>query len=609
MSDWRDVTIGSVCDVIAGQSPKGENYNDQGDGLPFYQGKKAFGDKYLGPPEQWTTQVTREAIAGDVLMSVRAPVGPINFATNTICIGRGLAAIRARSDLDRDFLYYALLDMQDEIVGTEGAVYASINKTQIERLTIPLPPLAEQKRIVAILDEAFAAIDAATANARKNLDNARELFESHLNAVIESLPRDWRRERLDAVTTKIGSGATPNGGAKSYQNAGVALVRSLNVYDRDFRNENLAYLSDDQADKLSNVVMEPHDVLFNITGASIARCCTASTVPFPARVNQHVMIVRPDLGELLPDFLCYSLTARCNKDRLLGIGDDGGSTRQAITKAQIQGFEVAFPTVERQAQLVARLNIVERHSDQLARRYTRKLALLAELKQSILHRAFTGELTADEPVPTLLFSDAMPAPKERKTTDEFVEAVLIALFVRHMTDEKFALGRKRYNKLCYLAHRKNEDDVFEHYLKMPAGPYSPWARYGGPERIALGNGYIQSVRRGDFSGFVPGPGIAKVDQYWENYPVCRAVEWVVKRFRYSTTDELELLTTVDYAAIELGQNGLGVNRDNVKTVLASHPDWIKKLKRSLFSDLSIERSIIQLADLFPATVGSIVRTA
>ncbi|WP_423910597.1 restriction endonuclease subunit S [Candidatus Spongiihabitans sp.] len=180
MAGWEQATLGIVCEVIAGQSPKGSNYNNSGDGLPFYQGKKEFGDRYLGAPTKWTTQITREATAGDVLMSVRAPVGPINFSTERICIGRGLASIRAKEQIHRDFLFYLLLSMQEQITGSEGAVFASINKKQIESIRFRKPTIPEQERIVAILDEAFAAIATATANTKKNLANTRELFASQL---------------------------------------------------------------------------------------------------------------------------------------------------------------------------------------------------------------------------------------------------------------------------------------------------------------------------------------------------------------------------------------------------------------------------------------------
>jgi restriction endonuclease S subunit len=91
---WEMVELGEVCEVISGQSPEGKYYNEKQEGLPFYQGKTEFQDMYVGEPQKWTSQTTKIALKGDILMSVRAPVGPVNFATQEICIGRGLASIR-----------------------------------------------------------------------------------------------------------------------------------------------------------------------------------------------------------------------------------------------------------------------------------------------------------------------------------------------------------------------------------------------------------------------------------------------------------------------------------------------------------------------------------
>ena len=149
---WETRTIGDVCEVIAGQSPEGKFYNADGKGTPFYQGKKDFGDKFIEAPTSWTTQTTKLAKAGDILMSVRAPVGPVNFTTGEVCIGRGLAAIRSSAELNRDFLFYQLWHLQPKIAGREGAVFASINKAEIKALPLSFAPLAEQQRIVGILD-------------------------------------------------------------------------------------------------------------------------------------------------------------------------------------------------------------------------------------------------------------------------------------------------------------------------------------------------------------------------------------------------------------------------------------------------------------------------
>ena len=150
--DWPVKTLGDVCEVVAGQSPEGKFYNKDGKGVPFYQGKKDFAERVLGSPTTWTTEVTKLARPGDILMSVRAPVGPVNLCPIKACIGRGLAAIRPSSNTDTDFIYYYLESIQSEIAGTEGAVFASINKAQIAGLRCPVPPLEEQKQIVARLD-------------------------------------------------------------------------------------------------------------------------------------------------------------------------------------------------------------------------------------------------------------------------------------------------------------------------------------------------------------------------------------------------------------------------------------------------------------------------
>lgn len=167
----------------------------------------------------------------------------------------------------------------------------------------------------------------------------------------------WVTKKLGDVTTKIGSGATPLGGEEAYKTEGISLIRSLNVYDDGFRRAKLARIDGEQADALSNVVVEPHDVLLNITGASVARCCLAPADSLPARVNQHVSIIRPIKGKLDSSFLHYLLISKSYKDRLLHTGEEGGSTRQAITKAQLQEFVVEYPeSISEQRRIVGILD-------------------------------------------------------------------------------------------------------------------------------------------------------------------------------------------------------------------------------------------------------------
>jgi type I restriction enzyme S subunit len=153
----------------------------------------------------------------------------------------------------------------------------------------------------------------------------------------------WTKKQLRDVTTKIGSGATPLGGETAYKSEGISLIRSLNVHDWGFRTKDLAFIDAKQAEQLDNVIVEAGDVLLNITGASVARCCIVPDELLPARVNQHVSILRTKKDQLLPKLLHYMLIAKDYKERLLNAGEGGGSTRQALTKAQLQEFLIEYP--------------------------------------------------------------------------------------------------------------------------------------------------------------------------------------------------------------------------------------------------------------------------
>jgi type I restriction enzyme S subunit len=294
------------------------------------------------------------------------------------------------------FVYYSLskdyaIQIEKQIT---GATRQRISRKNLGLIEIPIPPLSEQKRIVAILDEAFAAIDKAKANTEKNLQNAEELFESYLQNVFANPEEDWKEKVLKEVTTKIGSGATPRGGNESYKVEGISLIRSMNVHDFEFRERNLAFIDEQQAKELNNVTLQENDVLLNITGASVARCCVIPKEYLPARVNQHVSIIRAKSDIIDPIFLSLLLTSKFYKDQLLFTGEQG-ATRQAITKAQLEVFKIAFPKSKKEQQnIVSKLDTLSIETKKLETIYQQKLDHLEELKKSILQKTFNGELTA-----------------------------------------------------------------------------------------------------------------------------------------------------------------------------------------------------------------------
>ena len=154
---------------------------------------------------------------------------------------------------------------------------------------------------------------------------------------------DWTWVRLGDHCSKIGSGATPAGGKDSYLTSGpFCLIRSQNVYNDGFTPSGLAYISNEQAKKLDGVTVQENDVLLNITGDSVARVCLAEAKYLPARVNQHVAIIRPNPEKLDSRFLRYFLASPFQQDVMLGLAAVG-ATRNALTKVMIENFKVPCP--------------------------------------------------------------------------------------------------------------------------------------------------------------------------------------------------------------------------------------------------------------------------
>lgn len=149
---WQWVKLGEVAYVIMGQSPPSASYNEEGEGLPFYQGKADFGPLYP-TPRKWCIQPKKIAQRGDVLISVRAPVGPTNVCPDKSCIGRGLAALRPKERLDNLYLLYWLRYLEASLATMgQGSTFGAISKGDVEQIHLPLSPLSEQRRIVAYLE-------------------------------------------------------------------------------------------------------------------------------------------------------------------------------------------------------------------------------------------------------------------------------------------------------------------------------------------------------------------------------------------------------------------------------------------------------------------------
>lgn len=198
---WANAALSEVTEVIMGQSPPSSAYNDVGLGLPFLQGKAEFGA--LRPmPVKWCTDARKVAEADDILVSVRAPVGPTNLSPTRCCIGRGLAALRPLAGLETRFLLYQIRAREHELERLgHGVTFKAIRKKELTSWLTLVAPLPEQHRIVAKIESLFAKLDEGVAALKRAEANLERYRASVLKAAVEGrLTEQWRRENPPTET-------------------------------------------------------------------------------------------------------------------------------------------------------------------------------------------------------------------------------------------------------------------------------------------------------------------------------------------------------------------------------------------------------------------------
>lgn len=253
-----------------------------------------------------------------------------------------------------------------------GSLSPTINWRDLKTLEFALPDLATQRKLAETLwsindtMEAYKKLISATDELVKS-----QFMEQFGDPVAN--PKGWIVSSIKDVTNKIGSGATPKGGNSVYIAGGVSLIRSMNVYNGYFEPDDLAHISTDHAKLLDGVALQKDDVLLNITGASVARCCIVPEDVLPARVNQHVCILRCDISNVLPTFLNQQLITSQYQKVLWSVAEAGGGTRQAITKQQIENFRIILPPLALQEQFAA-----------FVRQSDKSKLLISRLKEFIL---------------------------------------------------------------------------------------------------------------------------------------------------------------------------------------------------------------------------------
>jgi len=395
---WPITRLGEICEriTVGHVGITSPHYCD--DGIRFLRTQNVghsgldLEDKKYITAEFHASLKKSQVKPGDILMS-RVITRSINCALIPKELGPANCAnvvlVRPGDLLLPHFLVYYIrsADAQRHLLDRKvGSAQLVVNTKVIQNWPVPLPPVSEQQRIVSILDEAFERIATAKANAEKNLQNARALFQSHLQSIFTQGGEGWVATTIGNVIRFIDyRGKTP---AKT--TSGIRLITAKNVkmgYVQQAPMEFIASAS--YSSWMTRGIPQKGDVLFTTEAplANVAQLDTEEKVAFA----QRIIIMQPERASLDGTFLKYLLLSGPIQQRIRAEGT--GATVQGIKASLLKSIKISFPkTLAKQNEVVEKLDALNDETQRLESIYRRKLAALEALKKSLLHQAFTGQL-------------------------------------------------------------------------------------------------------------------------------------------------------------------------------------------------------------------------
>jgi len=383
---WVKCCLADANTIIAGQSPESKFYNMNNEGLPFFQGKTDFGQLY--PTNRvYCSAPKKLAEKDDILLSVRAPVGPTNLARETVAIGRGLNAVRPLGGILTRYVLYYFKHIEPVFSGQgTGTTFSAVTVDNVKNLTFPLPPLAEQHRIVSKIDALFSKLDKGVETLQTIRQQLRTYRQSVLKWAFEG--KDWQFQPFSSVAPS---------------RLGKMLDREKNTgtLQKYLRNVNVRWFGFDCSDilemKIEDDEIERYQVkkgdLLICEGGEPGRCAvweSDQTIAFQKALHR----VRPN-PKMTAEFLMYYISHVTATGSIKHFFT--GSGIKHLTGESLKRVPVPVPSLSEQTAIVAAIESRLSVCDKIESIVDESLAKAEALRQSILKKAFTGQLVPQDP--------------------------------------------------------------------------------------------------------------------------------------------------------------------------------------------------------------------
>jgi type I restriction enzyme S subunit len=387
---WDFLQLKDIAKVNMGSSPPSSTYNEDGDGLPFFQGNAEFGSLY--PEEnQWCTDPQKVADKDNILISVRAPVGDINIAPYRCCIGRGLAAIEGEETSNK-FIYYYLKQFNPKLQSySQGSTFSSINKKVLETFFVNYPPLPEQKKIASILSSVDKSIEKTDEVIEETKELKKGLMQELLtkgighsefkDTILGKIPAKWDIKKLRDICNKVTDGThdTPK-----EVNDGYPFITAKNITNGKLDFEDCGYVSEKDHKKIiSRSKPEKGDILFTHIG-TIGQTVEVN-VDFEFSIK-NVALFKPNNELIKSKYFKYSLQSNIVQGFIKRILQ--GGVQQYLGLTTLRGFNIPVPPLEEQKKIASILSSV----DAKLKKEEEYKAKLERLKKGLMQKLLTGEI-------------------------------------------------------------------------------------------------------------------------------------------------------------------------------------------------------------------------
>ncbi|MDU5107765.1 restriction endonuclease subunit S [Clostridium sp.] len=407
---WIWCRLGDIANIVMGQSPDSTSVSESNNGIEFHQGKTSFGRVVINKSGLYCTKPTKISIEGDVLLSVRAPVGTLNITDREICIGRGLTAIRSFHKVETKFYYYFIMAFETELIKrATGTTFLAVSSNVIKELLIPLPPLEEQKRIVAKVDELFAIIDELAENKEEMLKNISDTRNKVLQLAIQGklveqcendepveillqriaeekeklikekkikrekpfpeiteeeklfeIPKGWEWCRLGEISTIKGGKRVPAGYKLLDTPTNFVYIRVADMKNGTILENDIKYISSDIYEKIKNYYIESNDIYITIAG-TIGRVGTVPKKFNGANLTENASKIKCYYVE--KEYIFRSLNSDFLQKQILDKTKKVGQPKLALN--QIESLVIPIPPLEEQKRIVVKVDKIMSYLDEL----------------------------------------------------------------------------------------------------------------------------------------------------------------------------------------------------------------------------------------------------